>query len=71
MPANFIYDETTALIRDCKSNLLGIAGSFQPVAAGNLPRIRTEEIGVARAKANKDRQKCDATEIVRQMLTPH
>ena len=69
VPANFIDDKTTALIGDCKSKLIRIADSFQAVAASKLPRIGTEEIGLARAKAKKERS--DAIKIFQQMPAPH
>ena len=47
MPADLIYDETAVLIWYGKSKLAGIAGSFQPVAPGNLSRLGTEEIALA------------------------
>ena len=43
----FIYDETAALIRYGQSKLVGIVGSFQAIAARNLPRLRTIEMGLA------------------------
>ena len=47
MPADLIYDETAALIGDDQSKAVVIVCSFQPVSPSNLPRLWTEEIGLA------------------------
>ena len=43
-PTDFIYNETTVLIRNGKNKLVGVVSSFQMVTAGNLFRIAAEEI---------------------------
>ena len=68
MPADLIYDETAALIR-YDQNKSVMVGSFQAIAATNLPRLRTKEVGFACAKTNKDRQECD--EISKQIHGPN
>lgn len=65
MPTNLIYNKTARVMRREESKLARIADPFQAKAARNFPRIRIGEIGLASAKTNKQRQKCDAPEVVK------